>query len=507
MQKPRTWHTIVFSDLGILILLSLARFIPLFITNGQSGWHRDELDMLDNARYLDWGYVAYPPVTPFIARLALILFGPSLTGVRFFTTLAVAIAMLLAGLMARQLGGQRWAQVAASLAVAVAPYPIMGGSFFGYSSFDYLWWVLIAYLMIRLLKSDDPRWWLAIGAAIGIGLMTKYTLAYLVAGLVIGILLTPARRYLKSPWLWGGVGLALLIVMPNLIWQYQHDFITLDFLRSIHARDIRIGRADTFLTEQLTYSVNPLTIPMWLAGLYFYFFAVSGRRYRALGWMFIVPLALFILTQGRPYYFAPAYPMLFAGGAVTIEGWLRSLPLRRARLVQGTVLGAFALSGIVFTPLALPIARVNSPLWNFVSEINEELKEEIGWPEMVETVAGIYAALPETEKSQTGILAGNYGEAGAINLYGPANNLPEAISGSNSYWLRGYGDPPPETLIVLGLGSSEATYYFKACKPAGKNTNRYQVKNEESTSHPTIYLCRGLKRTWTEIWEHAREFQ
>lgn len=507
MQYPRTWRSIILSDTGILILLSLARFIPLFIHNGQSGWHRDELDMLDNARYLDWGYVAYPPVTPFIARLALTLFGPSLTGVRFFTTLAVAIVMLLAGLIAGQLGGKRWAQVAASLAVAVAPYPIMGSNFFGYSSFDYLWWVLIAYLMIRLLKSDDPRWWLAIGGTIGVGLMTKYTLIYLVAGLVVGVLLTPARRYLKSPWLWGGVGLAVLIVLPNLIWQVQHDFITLDFLRSIHARDVRIGRADTFLIEQLTYAVNPLTLPLWLVGLYFYFIAAAGRRYRTLGWMFIIPLALFILTQGRPYYFAPAYPMMLAAGAVTVEGWLSALPLRRARLFQGIILGAFLISGIAFAPLALPITRVNSPAWDFVSEINTELKEEIGWPELVETVAGIYASLPEAEKSQTGILAGNYGEAGAINLYGPASGLPEAISGSNSYWLRGYGNPPPETLIVVGYPLSAGQFFFKSCKAAGRITNRYQVWNEETTSHPTVLLCHTSKRPWDDLWEDLQQYQ
>ena len=373
MQKPRTWQSVLFSDTGILILLSLARFIPLFITNGQSGWHRDELDMLDNARYLDWGFVSYPPVAALIARLALTLFGPSLTGVRFFSTLAMAIAMLLAGLMAREFGGRRWAQVAASVAVASRSFSYDGWQPLRLLNVRFLWWVLIAYLMARLLKSEDARWWLAIGAAIGVGLMTKYTLAYLVVGLVAGVILTPARRYLKSPWLWGGVGLALLIVLPNLIWQVQHDFISLDFLRSIHARDIRIGRTDTFLVEQLIFAANPLTIPLWLAGLYFYFFAPGGRRFRPLGWMFLIPLALLLYTKGRSYYFAPAYPMMLAGGAVIVEGWLSTLPQRRARILQGVVLVVFVISGIIFAPLTLPIARVNSPLWDFVSEINDEL--------------------------------------------------------------------------------------------------------------------------------------
>ena len=143
--------------------------------------------------------------------------------------------------------------------------------------------------MIRLLKSDDPRWWLGIGAVIGVGMMTKYTMAYLVAGIVVGVLLTRTRRTLVSPWLWGGVGLAVLITLPNLIWQIQHNFISLDFLRSIHERDVQAGRAQGFLVEQFVFAANPVTIPLWVAGLYFYFFAKMGRNYRLIGWMYLVP--------------------------------------------------------------------------------------------------------------------------------------------------------------------------------------------------------------------------
>src|SRR3990170_2957235 len=182
-----------FTDVGILILLALALFTLHLLTNGQYGFHRDELEMIDNARHLDWGFVGYPPLTPFVARVALELWGPSL-------------------------GGSRFAQVVAALAAAIAPIALAGGAILTYSDFDSLWWVLIAYLIIRLLKSGNPRWWLGIGAAIGLGLMTKYTILILVAGIAVGVILTPARRYLLSPWLWGGVALALLIYLPNLIW-------------------------------------------------------------------------------------------------------------------------------------------------------------------------------------------------------------------------------------------------------------------------------------------------
>jgi 4-amino-4-deoxy-L-arabinose transferase-like glycosyltransferase len=414
--------------------------------------------------------------------------------------------MVLTGLMAREMGGRRWVQVIAAVAAAIAPFALLGGGLFHYSSFDYLWWVLVAYLVVRLLKSEDPRWWLGIGAAIGLGLMTKYTIASLVIGVVVGVILTPARRYLASPWLWGGVALALLIVIPNLIWQFQHDFIALEFIRSIHARDVRIGRAEGYLVEQLVFTTNLVTIPFWVAGLYYYFFAREGRRYRLLGWMYLVPFVLFLVTQGRSYYLAPAYPMLFAGGAITIEGWLSSLPGPRARLLRGLVWGAIAISGVLFATLALPIAPVNSAWWNVVSEINGELKEQIGWPELAETVAGVYADLPAEEKARTGILAFNYGEAGAINLYGPAHGLPEAISGMNSYWLRGYGDPPPQTVILLGYNLNQARGLFTSCQIAGRVTNRYGVLNEESRDHPVILLCRQPRLPWPELWKRLRTF-
>jgi 4-amino-4-deoxy-L-arabinose transferase-like glycosyltransferase len=506
MKKLRTLEAVVFSDLGILIILALARCVTLLLSNGAYGWHRDELDTLDNAHYLTWGYVAYPPFAPFIARIALTLFGPSIIGVRLFSTLAQASSMILAGLMVKELGGRRWAQVVAAVAVAIAPFALLGGNIFHYSSFDYLWWVLITYLMIKLLKSENPRWWLGVGAAIGMGMMTKYTIAFLVISLVISVILTRTRRYLLNPWLWGGVALALLIVMPNLIWQIQHDFISLDFMSGIHARDVDIGRAEGFLLEQFIFSANVVTIPLWIVGLYFYLFSKNGRNYRAIGWIFVITFILLFVAQGRSYYLAPAYPMLFAGGSVVVEGWLSALSAGRKRLIKGMMWGLFAVGGIVFAVVALPIAPVNSQVWDTVSEFNGELKEQIGWPELVETVADVYASLPEEDRLYAGILTGNYGEAGAINLYGPAYGLPTAISGVNSYWGRGYGDPPPQILIVIGLDPGIVYSQFESCKTAGRITNLYGVMNEETKGHPQILLCGPARRPWPDLWEQLRSF-
>lgn len=362
--------------------------------------------------------------------------------------------------------------------------------------------MLIAYLIIRLLKSDNPRWWLGIGAAIGLGLMTKYTILVLVAGIVIGVILTPARRYLLSPWLWGGVALALLIFLPNLIWQARHDFISLDFLRFIHARDIRIGRTREFLSEQFIFCANPIAIPLWIAGLAYYFFNRGGKRYRALGWMPLTVLALLLALEGRSYYLAPAYPMLIAAGAAAWEKGLARLSTRKSGVFCAITFGALAIGAAGAVVIALPIAPVNSGLWRFTSRVHDLFVEQIGWPELVETVADIYNSLPVEDQRQAAILTGNYGEAGAINLYGPAYGLPEAISGVNSYWLRGYGNPPPQVLIMLDWHHSAS---FETCEIAGSVSNRYGVRNEE-TGHSTIYLCRRLRHPWPAFWESLRSF-
>jgi 4-amino-4-deoxy-L-arabinose transferase-like glycosyltransferase len=505
-RSPNRLAAALTSDLALLLYLALGRIFLHALTNGQYGFHRDELAMLDDARRLAWGYVAYPPLTPFVTRLAFELFGTSLVGLRLPSVLAQAAAMVLAGLMARELGGKRPAQLLASVATAVAPLSLVQATMFQYVSFDYLWWVLTAYLVIRLLKSDDPRWWLGIGATVGLGLMTKYTMAYLVAGLIVGVLVTRARRYLLTPWPWAAAGIALLIMLPNLAWQAKHDFISLDFLTSIHARDVAIGRTAGYLTDQLFVPALPVTVPLWIAGLYFYLLAPAGRHYRVLGWMWVIPFGLFLVTQGRGYYLAPAYPMLLAAGSVLWERWVTSLSAGWARIVRwGTWTAVIAL-GVAMGALLLPMAPINSGWWQVSIGMNENLAEEIGWPELVRTVAGIYNALPETERAHAGILAANYGEAGAIDLYGPAYGLPPAISAVNSYWLHGYPEPPPDTLVLVGVPTDLAQQIFRDCQAAGRVSNRYGVANEESTAYPVIYVCGGPRIPWPEFWAQYRYF-
>jgi 4-amino-4-deoxy-L-arabinose transferase-like glycosyltransferase len=498
------------SDTGILILLATV-FVALHVaTSAPYGFHRDELATLDDARHLEWGFVAYPPLTPAAGRLALSLFGVSTLGVRLLPILALAAALVLSGLMARELGGSRRSQVLTALAVAVVPIVTIQTAVLQYVSFDYLWGVLLTYLLLRLLNTSNPRWWVPIGAAIGLGMMTKYTMAFFVTGLVAGLLVTGVfekniRSQLRSPWLWAGVAVSLLIFLPNLIWQIQHSFISLDFLRHIHTRDVGQGRTRGFLPEQLYVCVSALMFPLVFMGLWFYF-SERGRKYRLLGWMFVLTFALFVVAQARSYYPGPLYPVLLAAGSVTWERWIATRMRGWALAIQGVTWFLVASSAILSFAFFTPIAPINSALWNATAKLQDNFKEEIGWTDLVATVAHVYNSIPTIERAGTGIIVGNYGESGAINLLGPHYNLPPAISGTNSAWYRSFPENQPQTLIAIGLDDDFMKEHFERCELVAHNTNPYGVSNEESRDHPDIYVCHHLLQPWPEFWSHFHRF-
>jgi 4-amino-4-deoxy-L-arabinose transferase-like glycosyltransferase len=488
----------------------LPLFIALFVlavhllTNSRYGFHRDELATLDDARHLAWGYVAYPPLTPFFGRISMALFGSSVAAARVFPAIAMMFSILGASWIARELGGRRFAQITAALAVAIAPIAIFSGSVLQYVSFDYLWWIMVALFTARLIRTGDLRCWLAIGVFVGLGMMTKYSMLFLVTGLIVGLFLTEHRRMLATRWFWAGVAVAFLILLPNAIWQIQHHFITLDFLKSIHARDVRIGRTSGFFTDQLKICTNLFTLPLWITGLYFYFRSERGKPYRLIGWMFVFTFFLFVIGKGRGYYMAPGYPMLLAAGAVIYESWLQRQ--RFAQQFRVITLTAFALGGIVVAAVLLPIPQPGTRWFAITTKINGDLREEFGWTELTEEVARIYQSIPAEQRESVGIFASNYGEAGALNMYGPRYGLPTAISGTNSYWLRGYGSNPPNTVIVLGARRKNLDRVFTHCELAGHNGNSLGIHNEESDDHPDIYLCTGMKISWQELWPHALSF-
>jgi len=425
-----------------------------------------------------------------------------MVGLRLSAALAQAVVAILGGLMARELGGSRLAQVIAALAVAFSPVPVFEGHEFQYTSFDLLWWVLAAYFVIRLLKSEDPRWCLAIGAVIGLGLETKYSIAFFVAGIVAGLLFTPARRYLKSGWFWAGAALAFLIFLPNFIWLARHNWISYTFLQHIHARDVGEGRANGFLKGQFIICANLAATPLWLAGLFGY---LLNRRYRTLAFMYLVPLVILFIAKGRHYYMAPAYPMLLAMGALLAERWLGCLPRWGRITVETFYFSVFALISAFVCALLLPLAS-SGPLKDYALSHSYDLREEIGWNQLVRTVAQIRDSLSPDQQAHLGIATGNYGEYGAIDVLGRAYSLPEPIGTTNSEWYRGYPTPPPTTIIVLGNSRERADELFTNCRLAGHNGNSEGVRNEESVDHPDIFVCGPPRKPWPQIWKGHQDF-
>ena len=490
------------ADWTVLLAIAAALTLVHLLTNGRYGFHRDELQFLSDARHLDWGFVAYPPLTPFLERISLDLFGLSLVGLRLFSVLAQAAAIVVTGLMARELGGKRLAQATAALAVALSPLPLFEGTEFQYTTFDYLWWVLIAYFTIRLLRTENPRWWLAIGAVAGRGLLTKYAIVFFVAGLLGGVALTRARRFLLSGWFWGGIALALAIFLPNFLWLVRHDFISYHFLQHIHVRDVGEGRAEGFLSGQFLICANLFAAPLWLAGLVAY---LRDRRYRMLAWMYLIPLALFFFSKGRSYYMAAAYPMLLAMGATVGERWVASLPKLGRRTVEIVFFTGLAVCGAYLCARILPL-QSSGPLRDFALQRNGDLREEIGWPELVRTVAGIRDSLTPEQQPSMGVIVGNYGEQGAIEMLGPPYHLPLPISLTNSAWLRGYPAQPPTTLIVVGVTGEWVDKIFTGCRLAGHNGNSEGIKNEESQYHPDIFVCGPPRLPWPDFWKKYQSF-
>ncbi|MGB8258693.1 MAG: glycosyltransferase family 39 protein [Terracidiphilus sp.] len=484
--------------IGVAAVVTLAHLA----TNGRYGFHRDELQFLSDARHLDWGFVAYPPLTPFVEHVSMSLFGLSMVGLRLASVVAQAIALVAVGLMAREFGGGRLAQFTATLAVALSPVPLFNGTEFQYTSFDFLWWVLIAYFVARFLRTENPRWWLGIGGIIGLGLLTKYAIVFYIAGVLAGLALTPARRVFLSRWFWAGVALALVLFLPNLVWLARHDFISYHFLQHIHVRDVGEGRTEHFWRDQVWICISPAAAPLALWGLVG---LLRSSRFRAMAFLYLIPLGIFFAAKGRGYYMTGAYPMLLAMGAAAAGSWMGARPAILRRGLPAVFYAGLAFCGAYIAAIVLPLAS-DGPLRAFALEHNGDLREEFGWQELVSTVAGIRDTLPAEQQANLGLVVGNYGEAGAIEILGPALRLPAPISMTNSAWLRGYPATPPTTLILVGFSREWAERNFTGCRLAGHNGNALGIHNEESDDHPDIFVCGPPRLSWAEFWKTHQFF-
>ncbi len=501
------------SATAILIYLVLLKLLLHFWAGGQYGYFRDELYYIAASRHLDLGYVDFPPFIAVITALTRWTLGDSLLALHVFPALAGAAIVVLAALMARELDGGRFAQGMAALAALVAPAFLGSQSLLTMDPFDQLFWVLALYVVLLILKRDDPRLWLLFGLVAGFGLLTKVTMLYLGLALVIGLLLTPNRRYLLSVWLWLGGLIALVLFSPYIIWQVLHGWPTLEFWRVYAAGKTYPVTPLEFLVQQIV-TMHPLTLLLWLAGLAYFFFG-GGKKYRTFGWIYVILYGVFTVQQAKNYFLAAAYPILFAGGAVLIEQAIRR---RQWLALQPAYASLLLVGGLVTAPLAAPLLPVEtyiaySQSFGGAAEMKQErlataqlpqhFADRFGWEELVASVAKVYADLPPEEQVKACILTDNYGEAGAIDFFGGAYHLPKAISGHNSYFIWGPDGCTGEVVITVGLRGEDLVPSFEKVMPAGASYCKYCMPFENGLP---IYVGRGLKMDIREAWPGAKDY-
>lgn len=470
--------------------------VILFALSSRYGFHRDELYFLVAGAHPAWGYVDQPPLTPIVARAATALFGNTPTGLRVPATLAGAATIIVVALVARELGGGRAAQVLAALSAAVSGFVLAVSHMVSTATFDLLAWVLIAWLALRLLRTGDGRWWLALGAAVGVATLNKYLVGLLVIALVVAVLAVGPRDVLRGRWLVAGVVIAAVLAAPNLWWQATHGWPQLTVAGGISADDGTENRV-LFVPMQIAF-LSPLLVPVWIAGIRRLWRDPDLRWARSMAVAYPVLCVLVLASGGKPYYALPLLLVLTAAGCEPLVRWARGRWRVTTVVVAGVV--AAVMSAVITLPV-LPADSLSVP-----NAINEEQGEQLGWPQLTSAVAAGWSAIPAAQRSRAVIFAENYGEAGAIARYGPARGLPKPYSGhmSNADW-----GPPPDSsngpvVVVNQEGDQDIGRFFTGCHVVGHVDTGRGVDNEEQGAPVT--LCSGTTRPWSALWPSLRHY-
>jgi 4-amino-4-deoxy-L-arabinose transferase-like glycosyltransferase len=491
-----------------LILLTAAKLLVHLATANKYGYFRDELYFLDLGRHLDWGYVDCAPLIGLYAKVALLL-GGSLVVLRSIAAVVGAARVVLTIFMARELGGGRFAQALAGLCILAAPIYLGEDSILTMNGFEPLFWMGCVFCFIRIVRTGNSRLWLWFGALAGLGLENKHSTIFFLVAFAVGLILSPDRSELGRRWIWIGAAIAILIFLPNVLWQVRHGFPTLEDLRNVQraGKNVVLGPVE-FVAQQIEL-LHPLLLPFWAAGLVSFLFGRLSRL-RTLGIAYVVLLAIMIVLKAKNYYLAPIYPMLFAGGAVAAEAFLD----RRARSRGPVLKAAIAIyvfgAGAVVAPAILPLLPPEELLAyqrrlgaappktevRHEGPLEQRLGDQLGWPELVAEVARIYDSLPPEERARTGIFASNYGEAGALHLFGPAYGLPSAICAHQNHYFWGPPSPEPENLIWLQWGRQGVEDHCRSVEKVGEHFHPWGMAEENRP----IYLCRGLRHTIAEYW-------
>ncbi len=477
-----------------------AAFVALeLLASPRYGVHRDELYFLACARHLAWGYVDQPPFVPAMAWMINGLLGPFAWALRLLPALAGGTSVVLTGLMARELGAARGGQIIAAVAAATAAELLGVFHLLSTAAFDCFFWALISWITLRFIRTRDTRWLGPLGVVTGLALLNKWNVAFLVVALVIGVAAGPDRRLLWSRWALVGTVLCLIIVLPNIVWNAQHQWAELSMLRSLHSENSTLGTSIIVVPSQLVV-LGFVQAVVWITGLVYLW---RDSRWRPLAVSYLVLLGWFFLTGAKPYYLAGIYFALFAAGGAAAEGrWRCRGTAGRAR---GWVI-LLIIGGLVALPVTLPLLPESTlPKSNWEGQINKDLSATVGWPTYVGQVAAIAAALPSDERSRLVLLTGDYGAAGAIDLYGSGDHLPSAHSGHNTYWWWGpAGMPNDSVTIATNVPRSVLLHIFHRVRSVGSVRTPGSVWTEERGD--PIYLCTRQFARWSDAWPALRHY-
>jgi len=464
----------------VVLLLSVAN---------RYGWHRDELYFREAGQHLQWGYVDQPPFTPFVARIAHEIAPGNLVVLRLLPAVAVAVAVVLGALIVRELGGGRAAQIGGAGVVASGGFLLGVGHLLSTAAFDLTMWIALLWLVCRLLRTADRRLWPAFGAVVGFSLVNKSLVVLLVVALLVGLAADRRWDLLWTRWLVAGGALASLIASPNLLWQASHDWPQLDMAEALSSRLAGENRI-TLLPLQLLFFGPALVWLLWL-GARWLASEGAGRPYRALLGAWPAGLVITFASGGRPYY---VFPLTLAVGLAGVVAWEeRGASMRR-------LAGFVAINAVVSVPLALPVLPLSSTTVS--AAVNEAVAETVGWPELVDQVARVVHALPPEEQGGVVLLAGSYGEAGAIDRFGPSRGLPPAYSGHNGYGFFRRPSHDQATVVAVRYDLPTLRRWFDECEQVDTVDNGLDVDNEVQGT--PIVVCRGLRGTWSEIWPQLR---
>ena len=472
-------------------VVSVAVIVGLVLTalSGRYGYHRDELYFMAAGRHLAWGYIDQPPLTPLLARLSTTVFGDTVMGLRVLSTISCVITVIVVALIAREFGSDRRGQLLAAVCAAVSGFVVGVGHLVSTATYDLLAWMLIGLFAVKLLRTGDARWWLALGLTAGIALENKYLVVLPIAALLISLLAVGPRDVLRSWWLPAGIAVAGLVALPNVIWQFQHDWPQLTVAGGISEDDGTENRI-MFIPLQLL-QLSPFLVPIWIAG-FLRLWRMPWARSVALAYPLLCVVVLAV--GGKSYYALPLLLVLVAAGCEPTLGWIDR---HRSAAVVGFVLTA--LTSALFTLPVLPASAVD-----FVIPVNKEQGEQIGWPTLTTAVATAWERIPPEQRSSATIVAGNYGEAGALLRYGPSHGLPPAYSGHMSF--ADWGSPPDTNTGPVLLVEMERTPsfedHFRDCSQVGTIDNI--VSNDEDGT--VIVLCAGTAEPWSTLWPKLRRY-